>query len=174
MQKMQETLVRSLGQEDPLEEEMETYSNILAWRIPWTEEPGGVQSMGSQKSRTWLRERANEWACPAPHYIVWSDLWSLHFFPICSSDFSVFSWLSHCVNLPARKVASYHLPLRAFFLFLVVRSAFSNGTWYQWTVIEQSCSRQGEGKIQLSLGHSRLLSREKYQGLHNGLLTLRP
>ena len=52
MQKMQETLVRSLGQEDPLEEKMETYSNILAWRIPWTEEPGGVQSMGSQKSWT--------------------------------------------------------------------------------------------------------------------------
>ena len=51
MQKMQETLVRSLGREDPLEEEIETYSNILAWRIPWTEEPGGVQSMGSQKSR---------------------------------------------------------------------------------------------------------------------------
>ena len=46
---MQEKLVRSLGQEDPLEEGMATYSSVLAWRTPWTEEPGGLQSMGSQK-----------------------------------------------------------------------------------------------------------------------------
>ena len=51
---MQETQVSSLGQEDPLEKEMATYSSILAWEIPWTEEPGGLQSMGSQKSRTQL------------------------------------------------------------------------------------------------------------------------
>ena len=41
--------VRSLGWEDPLEEGMATYSNILAWRIPWTEEPGGLQSIGLQR-----------------------------------------------------------------------------------------------------------------------------
>ena len=41
--------VQSLGQEDPLEGSMATHSSILAWRIPWTEEPGGLQSMGSQK-----------------------------------------------------------------------------------------------------------------------------
>ena len=41
--------VQSLGQEYPLEEEMATHSNILAWRIPWTEEPGGLQSTGSQR-----------------------------------------------------------------------------------------------------------------------------
>ena len=46
---MQQTRVRSLGQEDPLEEEMATHSSILAWRIPWTEEPGRLQSMGLQK-----------------------------------------------------------------------------------------------------------------------------
>ena len=45
---MQETWVQSLGQEDPLEEGMATYSSILAWRISWTEEPGRLQSMGSQ------------------------------------------------------------------------------------------------------------------------------
>ena len=44
---MQETRVRVLGQEDPLEKEMTTYSSILAWRIPWTEDPGELQSMGS-------------------------------------------------------------------------------------------------------------------------------
>ena len=46
---MQETWVRSLGREDPLEKEMETHSTIHAWKIPWTEEPGGLQSMGSQR-----------------------------------------------------------------------------------------------------------------------------
>ena len=46
MQEMQETQVRSLGQEDPLEKEMATHSSILAWKIPWTEELGGIQSMG--------------------------------------------------------------------------------------------------------------------------------
>ena len=44
---MRETWVQSLGWEDPLEKEMATHSSILAWRIPWTEEPGGLQSMGS-------------------------------------------------------------------------------------------------------------------------------
>ena len=44
-----ETWVRSLGLEDPLEKGMATHSSILAWRIPWTEEPGGLQSMGSQR-----------------------------------------------------------------------------------------------------------------------------
>ena len=46
---MQETQVQSLGQEDPVEKEMATHSSILAWRIPWTEEPGGLQSMGSKR-----------------------------------------------------------------------------------------------------------------------------
>ena len=46
---MWETWVRSLGREDPLEKEMATHSGILAWRIPWTEEPGGLQSTGSQR-----------------------------------------------------------------------------------------------------------------------------
>ena len=44
---MRETQVRSLGQEDPLEKGMATHCSVLAWRIPWTEEPGGLQSMGS-------------------------------------------------------------------------------------------------------------------------------
>ena len=50
----QETQVRFLGQEDPLEKEMATHSSILAWEIPWTEEPGELQSMNSQKNRTQL------------------------------------------------------------------------------------------------------------------------
>ena len=52
---IQKTWVWSLGQEDPLEKGMETHSSILAWRIPWTEEPGGLQSMGSQRvSHDWV------------------------------------------------------------------------------------------------------------------------
>ena len=50
MQDLQETQVRSLGREDPLEEGMATHCSILAWRIPWTEEPGGLQSMGREES----------------------------------------------------------------------------------------------------------------------------
>ena len=46
---MQETQVQSLGWKDPLDEGRATYSSILSWRIPWTEEPGGLQSMGSQR-----------------------------------------------------------------------------------------------------------------------------
>ena len=57
MQEMQKTQFRSLGQENPLEEEMAARSSILAWEIPWTEEPGWLQSMGSQ-SLTPL----NDWA----------------------------------------------------------------------------------------------------------------
>ena len=48
-QETEEMRVQSLGQEDPLEEEMAPHSSILAWEIPWTEEPGGLQSMGSQR-----------------------------------------------------------------------------------------------------------------------------
>ena len=53
---MQDTQLRSLGQGDPLEKGMATYSSILAWEIPWTEEPGGLQSMGLQKSETQLSD----------------------------------------------------------------------------------------------------------------------
>ena len=48
---VQETRVRPLGHEDPLEKGKATHSSILAWRIPWTEEPGGLQSVGSQRVR---------------------------------------------------------------------------------------------------------------------------
>ena len=49
---MQETQVQSLGREDPKEKGMATHSSVLSWRIPWTEEPGGLQSMGSHKLDT--------------------------------------------------------------------------------------------------------------------------
>ena len=59
MQEAQEIWVQSLSQENPLEKGMATHSSILAWRIPWTEEPGGLQSIGSQRVRhDWVTEHA--------------------------------------------------------------------------------------------------------------------
>ena len=64
----QETWVQSLGQEDPLEKEMATHSTILSWRIPWTEEPGGLQSTGPQRIRHDLATKQQDIRA------VWSDL----------------------------------------------------------------------------------------------------
>ena len=66
---MQETQVQSLGQEDPLEKGMSTHSSILAWRIPWTEESGGLQSMESQLDTT---ERLT---FSLSNIIVWRRKW---------------------------------------------------------------------------------------------------
>ena len=58
---MQETWVQSLGQEDPLEKEMATHSSIFVWYIPWTEEPGGLQSMGSPRAGHDLATKPPKW-----------------------------------------------------------------------------------------------------------------
>ena len=63
MQETQEMWLRSLGQEVPLEKEMATHSGILAWRIPWTEEPRGLQCMGFQRVR-------HDWACMKSHSLL--------------------------------------------------------------------------------------------------------
>ena len=65
MQEMQDTQVPSLGQEDPLEEEMATHASILPWKIPWTEESGGLLFMGSQRVR-------HNHTCAKMHY--WDNL----------------------------------------------------------------------------------------------------
>ena len=66
---MQETQVLSLGQEDPLEKGTATHSSILAWRIPWTEEPGGLQSMRSQRVRhNWVINNPNS------NYHWWEEM----------------------------------------------------------------------------------------------------
>ena len=77
MQETWETRVRSLGWEDPLEEGKATHSSILAWRIPWTEEPGKLQSMGSQRVRH-----------------DWSDLACRHWKPQILSNLSIQKWCS--------------------------------------------------------------------------------
>ena len=67
---MQETQVQSLGQEDALEDGMATHSSILAWRIPWTEEPGGLQAMESQR----VGHKWSKWACT--HALLTAELTS--------------------------------------------------------------------------------------------------
>ena len=65
---MQETQTWSLGQEDPLEKEMATHSGTLAWKIPWTEEPGRLQSMALQKVR-------HNWATSLSFFLVFIHSW---------------------------------------------------------------------------------------------------
>ena len=61
MQELKETRVQSLGQEDPLEKDMATHFSILAWRIPWMEEPSGIKSTDSQRLRREVR-KLNSWS----------------------------------------------------------------------------------------------------------------
>ena len=67
MQETKETWIQSLGQEDPLEEEKATHSSILPWRIPWTEEPGGLKS-------NWLKGVRHDWSDWACIYIYISNI----------------------------------------------------------------------------------------------------
>ena len=81
---MRETWVQSLGQEDPLEKEMATHSSILAWRIPWKEEPGGLQSTGLQRvGHDWATSLSLSWSffkkcgiVPLDFYYTLKDKWS--------------------------------------------------------------------------------------------------
>ena len=77
---MWETWVQSLGWEDPLEEEMATHSSILAWEIPWTEEPGGLQSMGLQRVR---HELATEHRHTLMHNCVYPGYTFSKYTPLC-------------------------------------------------------------------------------------------
>ena len=71
---MWDTWVRSLGQEDPLEKEIVTHSSTLAWRIPWMEEPGGLQPTGSQRIRPdWATSLTHSLRCTQTHYVTYRD-----------------------------------------------------------------------------------------------------
>ena len=76
MQETQETWIQSLSWEDPLEEEKASHSSILAWRIPWTEEPGGLKSMGWQRVR---QDRARMYVASVAsvsHAVGWGAWWA--------------------------------------------------------------------------------------------------
>ena len=68
MQELQETCVRCLAWKDPLEKEMANHSSILAWRMPWTEEPGGLQSIGSQGQK-WLKQLSTHCFYPTAQHL---------------------------------------------------------------------------------------------------------
>ena len=106
MQETQETRVQSLGWEDPLEEGMATHSSILAWRIPWTEEPSGLQSMGLQRvwHRNWTTQiffelckllqkinQTKEWALEPP--LVYSQ-------QVASTELEIGWWEQSCRTQP--------------------------------------------------------------------------
>ena len=86
---MRETWVRSLGWEDPLEKEMATHSSTLAWRIPWTEEPGRLQSMGSQRVR-------HDWATSLSLSL---SVYSCHLFLISSASVKSLAFLTFIVPI---------------------------------------------------------------------------
>ena len=81
---MQETWVRSLGREDPLEKEVATHSSILAWRIPWMKEPGGLQSTGSHRVR-------HDWATSLSLLCEWVQIntFTFTFVCVCKSTLSL-------------------------------------------------------------------------------------
>ena len=102
---MQEMWVWSLGQEDPLEKEMVTHSNILAWRIPWMEKPGRLQSMGSQRVGL-------DWATSLTHHAVITDFQTSapSFIPTCFTQ----SVKAFRLQLPTYK---WFMQLSFFFFF---------------------------------------------------------
>ena len=109
---MQETRVRSLGWEDPLEKEMATHSSIPSWRIPWTEEPGGLQSTGSQ-SQTRLSDFTFFESKPSP----------------CSDFLNTFIIFTTCESLPVSLQFSLGLPL------------FPMRCWVKWQKWPGMCVR---------------------------------
>ena len=95
---MQETQVQSLGQEDPLKEEMATPSSIPVWRIPWTEKPGGLQSMGLQRVRTWLSTHT----CTHSS-IQWYE-----------RAFTIYSWVEKASDKNTNRVQSQFLKIKMY------------------------------------------------------------
>ena len=108
---MQETWVWSLGREDPLEKEMATHSSILAWRIPWTEEPGGLQSMGLQRVGPDWATSLSDWsnlaaAAVGPYATYKGMLRAVEYDGAFAGPFaSIFFWCKtpvQCLLLPRR------------------------------------------------------------------------
>ena len=87
---LQETQVQSLGWEDPLEMGMATHSSILAWRNPWSEEPGGLESMGSQRNQTRLSDFS----------LIWNTLFNLYINLITRATMRIYFhfWKCHTYN----------------------------------------------------------------------------
>ena len=113
---VQETWVRSLGQRDPLEKEMATHSSTLVWKIPWTEEPGRLQFMGSQRV-------SHDWATSLPFHLsyVWCSFYSslrsqrLHLLSFLSSLKNFLCW-GICVLTPNWERSTSRLSIVTLFI----------------------------------------------------------
>ena len=121
---IRETQVHSLGLEGLLEKGMATHSNVLTWRIPWTEEPGVLQSMGSQRDPRWLPQRTSQLS-----FFFWSklDLWfpsSAAQWPLWTLLFLVISIFSEIVsnNFPRKQVWEVTHFLNSLFLKQIIRA----------------------------------------------------
>ena len=121
MQEMQEMWVQSLGWQDPIEEEMATNSSILAWKIPWTEELGGLQSMGSQRVR-------HDWATEGVH----AYLMSLRL-PCPEKEASVLMIWEQYYS------ASFYTSLIFIFICLFMYLAEPCLSWGLWTLLVEAC-----------------------------------
>ena len=160
---MQDTWVQSLGQEDPLEKEMATHFSILAWRIPWMEEPGGLQSSRlhrvghncvteqQQKEKKWWRTYLN---CThiipinfktLQHYIPYSmEKFEIHGNQVTCSSFMVLmvpelESNSGCFHWTSMQLLSFYLPLFGWVLWLQrsgdgVRGYFTEDTPSKWSL----------------------------------------
>ena len=134
---VQETWVQSLGWEDPLEKEMATHSSILAWKISWTEEPGGLQSMGSQRvGHDWATNTSILWHCLSlglewnwlfpvfDHCWVFQVYWHIECFSFTASSFRI--WNSS-TGIPSPPLALFIVMLPK--AHLILNSRMSGCRW---------------------------------------------
>ena len=132
---MQETWVRSLGWEDPVEKEMATHSSILAWKIPWTEEPGTLRSTRSQ-SQTWLSDFTNAMTLV---------FWILSFQPTFSLSSSFIKRLFSSSSLSAiRMVSSAYLRLRIFLRAILIPAWASFSPSFPMMYSAYELNKQGD------------------------------
>ena len=112
---MQEIQAPSLDQEDPLEEEMTTHPSILAWKIPWTEDPGGLKSMGSQRvRRAWVTKQGGPQKGLLKLAYWASSPASLTFFPVLNCRLLSLSWKPPCVHIMYSLCYSVPVVLKSF------------------------------------------------------------
>ena len=133
---MQEAWVQSLGRKDPLEKEMATHSSILAWEIPWTEEPGRLQSMGSLIGHDYATEHTHShnsfslWLSLVKSWLQQNEL----FYLLCRTSFDLdqawYYQLSSCRPRNACQVKAV-LPLKPLLCWVLCKTSTEYGLWSQ-------------------------------------------
>ena len=151
---MQETWIQSLGWEDPLEKGMTTYSSILAWRIPWTEEPVGLQSLRSQRVR-------DSWATGTNYgllHTVWNCPLLLFLIPTLLFRVSSFSVLISCKHIHVHLVSDFFFFFNWRIIALQCNVGFCHTlTWisHKYTYIPSLLNLPSNPALRPPLGHDR-------------------